>query len=68
MKVVMRAGARAGMEQDVPSHVARTLVSDGRATYVDAWRNTAVPQEQEQAPEHKPTNSEPARKSKRGRR
>jgi len=39
MKVRMLVGARIGQEQEFPVPVARTLVSDGRAEYVDAWRN-----------------------------
>jgi len=43
MKVRMLAGARIGQEQEVPVLTARTLVSDGRAEYVDAWRNPVAP-------------------------
>lgn len=63
MLVRMTGGVRNGLEQEVPVPVARTLVSDGRAVYVDEWRNGPTistleqEREQEQAPEHKPTHS-----------
>jgi len=64
MNVRMLAGARIGQEQEVSVPVARTLVSDGRAEYVDAWRNpapdTTVAEESNPLATH--------RKDKRGRR
>jgi hypothetical protein len=35
----MLTGARLGQEQEFSVLVARRLVSDGRAEYVDVWRN-----------------------------
>lgn len=64
MLVRMLAGARLGQEQEVPVPVARTLVSDGRAEYVDAWRNPAP--DTPAAEESNPRSAH--KKDKRGRR
>ena len=61
----MLAGARLGLEQEVSVPVARSLVSDGRAEYVDAWRNPVV-NDAPAAAESNPLVANESRKPKRG--
>jgi len=68
MKVRMLAGARIGQEQEVPVLTARTLVSDGRAEYVDAWRNPVAATTVAEESNPPATHAKESKHSKRGHR